>query len=67
MSSIEYSYIIFFDKISRKKFLVSNLVVYKQMLTAADLLLLVITGLISLFAVSRIVKYRDKKKGEGRD
>jgi len=67
MSSIEYSYIIFFDKISRKKFLVSNLVVYKQMLTAADLLLLVITGLISLFPVSRIVKYRDKKKGEGRD
>jgi hypothetical protein len=67
MSSIEYSYIIFFDKISRKKFLVSNLVLYKQMLTAADLLLLVITGLISLFPVSRIVKYRDKKKGEGRD
>lgn len=67
MSSIEYSYIIFFDKIRRKKFLVSNLVLYKQMLTAADLLLLVITGLISLFPVSRIVKYRDKKKGEGRD
>ena len=32
------------------------------MVTAADLLLLVITGLVSLYPVSRLVKYRDKKK-----
>lgn len=37
------------------------------MVTAADLLLLVITGLVSLYPVSRLVKYRDKKKEEGRD
>ena len=37
------------------------------MVTAADLLLLVITGLVSLYPVSRLVKYRDKKKEKGRD
>jgi hypothetical protein len=66
MSSKEYSYIIFFDNINRKKFLVSNGDIIKIMVTAADLLLLVITGLVSLYPVSRLVKYRDKKK-EGRD
>ena len=66
MRCLEYSYIIFFDNISRKKFLVSNADIIKIMVTAADLLLLVITGLVSLYPVSRIVKYRDKKK-EGRD
>ncbi len=34
------------------------------MVTAADLLLLVITVLVSLYPVSRLVKYRDKKKEE---
>jgi len=34
------------------------------MVTAADLLLLVITGLVSLFPVSKLVKYRDKRKEE---
>ena len=40
------------------------MILYKQMVTAADLLLLVITGLVSLYPVSRLVKYRDKKKEE---
>jgi hypothetical protein len=35
-------------------------------MTTTDLLLLVITGLVSLYPVSRLVKYRDRKK-EGRD
>jgi hypothetical protein len=62
MSSKEYSYIILFDNINRKKFLVSNDDIIK-MVTAADLFLLVITGLVSLYPVSRLVKYRDKMKG----
>jgi hypothetical protein len=32
-------------------------------MVAADLLLLVITGLVSLYPVSRLVKLRDRKKG----
>jgi hypothetical protein len=35
-------------------------------MTTTDLLLLVITGLVSLYPVSRLVKYRDRKK-EGTD
>jgi hypothetical protein len=31
-------------------------------MVAADLLLLVITGLVSLYPVSRLVKLRDRKK-----
>jgi hypothetical protein len=29
-----------------------------------DLLFLLITGLVSLYPVTRLVKYRDRKKGE---
>ena len=32
-------------------------------MVAADLLLLVITGFVSLYPVSRLVKRRDRKKG----
>ena len=34
----------------------------KEMI-ASDLLILVITGLVSIYPVSRLIKYRDKKKG----
>ena len=31
-------------------------------MTATDLLLLLFTGLVSIYPVSRLVKYRDRKK-----
>jgi hypothetical protein len=35
----------------------------KIMMILTDFLFLLITGLVSLYPVSRIVKYRDRKKG----